>query len=33
MTRKQFAIEAALIVIGFPAFIYSLALLALAFGN
>lgn len=32
MSRKQFAIEAALIVIGLPAFIYALALLALAFG-
>lgn len=33
MTRKQFLIEAALIVIGFPASLYALALLAVAFGN
>lgn len=33
MSRKQFAIEAALVVVGFPAFLYALALLAVAFGN
>lgn len=33
MSKRQFAIEAALICIGFPASLYALALLALAFGN
>lgn len=33
MTRKQFLIDGALILIGFPASLYALALLAVAFGN